>query len=80
MTFVTSCGQLVRVGERFEQPNPNPTILFCFGRDYRERQLVGRTRQATRKGSLLIINTSYQKPPSGSGDYPDKLLYHQALN
>ena len=27
-----------------------------------------------------IINTSYQKLPFGSGDYPDKLLYHQALN
>ena len=24
-----------------------------------------------------IINTSYQKLPFGSGDYPDKLLYHQ---
>ena len=27
-----------------------------------------------------IINTSYQKLPFGSGDYPDQLLYHQALN
>ena len=27
-----------------------------------------------------IINTSYQKLPFGSADYPDKLLYHQALN
>ena len=27
----------------------------------------------------LIINTSYQKLPFGSGDYPDKLLFHQAL-
>ena len=27
-----------------------------------------------------VINTSYQKLPFGSGDYPDKLLYHQALN
>ena len=27
-----------------------------------------------------ITNTSYQKLPFGSGDYPDKLLYHQALN
>ena len=27
-----------------------------------------------------IINTSYQKLPFGSGDYPDKLLFHQALN
>ena len=27
-----------------------------------------------------IINTSYQKLPFGSGDYPDKLLLHQALN
>ena len=26
------------------------------------------------------MNTSYQKLPFGSGDYPDKLLYHQALN
>ena len=25
-----------------------------------------------------IINTSYQKLPFGSGDYPDKLLFHQA--
>ena len=24
--------------------------------------------------------TSYQKLPFGSGDYPDKLLFHQALN
>ena len=28
----------------------------------------------------IIINTSYQKLPFGSGDYPDKLLFHQALN
>ena len=27
-----------------------------------------------------IINTSYQKLPFGSGDYPDKLLFHQELN
>ena len=26
-----------------------------------------------------IIDTSYQKLPFGSGDYPDKLLFHQAL-
>ena len=26
---------------------------------------------------LSIINTSYQKLPFGSGDYPDKLLFHQ---
>ena len=30
--------------------------------------------------SLPIINTSYQKLPFGSGDYPDKLLFHQAPN
>ena len=31
---------------------------------------------------LSLINTSYQKlpVPFGSGDYPDKLLFHQALN
>ena len=29
---------------------------------------------------LCIINTSYQKLPFGSGDDPDKLLFHQALN
>ena len=29
---------------------------------------------------VLIINASYQKLPFGSGDYPDKLLFHQALN
>ena len=28
----------------------------------------------------IIINTSHQKLPFGSGDYPDKLLHHQALN
>ena len=28
----------------------------------------------------FVINTSYQKLPFGSGDYPDRLLYHQALN
>ena len=27
-----------------------------------------------------IINTSYEKLPFGSGDDPDKLLFHQALN
>ena len=27
-----------------------------------------------------IINTSYQKLPFGSGDYPDKRIFHQALN
>ena len=26
-----------------------------------------------------IINKSYQKLPFGSGDYPDKLLFHQSL-
>ena len=29
---------------------------------------------------IWIVNTSYQKLPYGSGDYPDKLLFHQALN
>ena len=29
---------------------------------------------------VTIINTGYQKLPFGSGDYPGKLLYHQALN
>ena len=28
----------------------------------------------------MMINTSYQKLPFGSEDYPDKLLFHQALN
>ena len=27
-----------------------------------------------------IINTSYQKLPFGSGDHPDRLLFHEALN
>ena len=27
-----------------------------------------------------IINSSYQKLPFGSGDDPDKLFFHQALN
>ena len=31
------------------------------------------------KGSV-IINTSYQKLPFGSGDDPDKVFFHQALN
>ena len=30
--------------------------------------------------TCVIINTSYQKLPFGSGDYPDKLLFRQALN
>ena len=38
--------------------------------------LMGHTRHLCRE----IINTSYQKLPFGSGDYPDKLLFHQALN
>ena len=29
---------------------------------------------------LKIINTSYQKLRFGSGDDPDKLFFHQALN
>ena len=29
---------------------------------------------------MMVINTSYQKLPFGSGDYPNKLLFHQALN
>ena len=29
---------------------------------------------------VSIINTSYQRLPFGSGDDPDKLLFHQALN
>ena len=28
----------------------------------------------------VVINTSYQKLPFGSGDAPDKLFSHQALN
>ena len=28
----------------------------------------------------MIIYTSYQKLPFGSGDDPDKLFFHQALN
>ena len=28
----------------------------------------------------VIINTSYPKLPFGSGDYPDKLFFDQALN
>ena len=28
----------------------------------------------------IIINTSYRKLPFASGEYPDKLLLHQALN
>ena len=34
----------------------------------------------SRNQGRVVINTSYQKLPFGSGDYPDKLLYHQALN
>ena len=30
--------------------------------------------------NVPIINTSYQKLPFGSGDYPNKLLFHQAPN
>ena len=38
-------------------------------------------RTSPREDLLLeIINTSYQKLPFGSGDYPDKFLFHQALN
>ena len=29
---------------------------------------------------LTRVTKSYQKLPFGSGDYPDKLLFHQALN
>ena len=29
---------------------------------------------------IIIIHTSYQKLPFGSGDDPDKLFFHQALN
>ena len=29
---------------------------------------------------IYHINTSYQKLPFGSGDYPDTLFFHQALN
>ena len=31
-------------------------------------------------GEAEIINTSYQKLPFGSGDDPDKLFFHRALN
>ena len=34
----------------------------------------------SRSSGSLIITTSYQKLPFGSWDYPDKLLFHQALN
>ena len=30
--------------------------------------------------AVCLINTSYQKLPFGSGDDPDKLFFHQALN
>ena len=29
---------------------------------------------------VSVVNTSYQKLPFGSGDHPDKLLFHEALN
>ena len=29
---------------------------------------------------IISLTQSYQKLPFGSGDYPYKLLYHQALN
>ena len=37
-------------------------------------------KTTTQRYYIVIINTSYQKLPFGSGDYPDKLLFHQALN
>ena len=38
------------------------------------------TPHGTRTSISSNINTSYQKLPSGSGDDPDKLFFHQALN
>ena len=44
-------------------------------------QKVGRWCRRVEEGTeVLIINTSYQKLPFGSGDDPDKLFFHQALN
>ena len=40
------------------------------------RQVAGEEGQR----ESLSINTSYQKLPFGSGDHPDKLFFHQALN
>ena len=51
-----------------DQPHPVP------------RYSRSRVRLPYRVFLRQIINTSYQKLPFGSGDYPGKLLYHQALN
>ena len=49
---------------------PPVSFLILYARDIQILWL-----QAVR-----IIYTSYQKLPFGYGDYPDKLLFHQALN
>ena len=59
--------------------------LPMFARFNRSRVCGSRPRTALAIGKndechTHIINTSYQKLPFGSGDYPAKLLYHQALN
>ena len=50
--------------------------------NYRELAVASISRRARMwvAQASIIINTSYQKLPFGSGEYPDKLVFHQALN
>ena len=45
-----------------------------------EQKAADRAAEQTKQFDQMIINTSYQKLPFGSGDDPDKLFFHQALN
>ena len=57
-------------------PHKMPTFVAVSPKTH----TYGRTWYIWHHNSEIIINTSYQKLPFGSGDYPDKLLFHQALN
>ena len=64
------CSRLVHLMHYFSQTNVDG-VLETEG---------GRHTALYPNVANWIINTSYQKLPFGSGDYPDKLLFHQALN
>ena len=56
------------------------TSQALYPRPLKAHNLVLREDRAGDNTSAYIITTSYQKLPFGSGDDPDKLLFHQALN
>ena len=59
---------------------PYPELLWVLCTPCHNTRGTGTAFFVPARNFSEFINTSYQKLPFGSGDYPDKLLFHQALN